>query len=302
MSSFRVNRTRGTFGNSTVMWGVFDNLGQSVVSGDDISVTFGTLTFLEDESYQLIEFDIIDDVEPELMELFEFQLLNVNLGLLATSGTVASVTIIENDDPYGAYEFEVSSRDVEIPEDIPVGGSALVNLNVSRNQGTFGNVMVSSVSSILYPYYGCISLQVVWEIFLESGAMLPMFTDLLLASTTTSLTELTGRRNTNTTAYQFDGSNSENDTIISCLTIDTTIIGSAVVMDFYTPSVVGSFSVSMWIMPTTPGHLINKRTPDGRLTPFGLLLIFDSGSYQIQFEYSYQTAPTVCILNIAVWS
>jgi len=81
------------------------------------------------------------------------------------------------------------------------------------------------------------------------------------------------------------------------LSTDTITTGSAVVMDFYTPSVVGSFSVSVWVMPTMPGLLINKRTPDGRLTPFGLLLIFDSGSYQIQFEYSYQTAPTVCILN-----
>jgi len=212
MYLFRVNRTRGTFGNSTVTWGVFNSLGQSVVSGEDISVTFGTLTFLEDDSYQLIEFDIVDDVEPELMELFEFQLLNVNSGSLAPTGTAASVTILENDDPYGAYEFEVSSRDVEIPEDIPVGGSAMVDLDVSRNQGTFGYVMVSST---LHSYISCISMQVVWEVFLESGAMLPMFTDLLLASTTTSLTELTGRHNTNTTAYQFDGSNSKNDTTIS---------------------------------------------------------------------------------------
>ena len=150
MCLFRVNRTRGTFGNSTVTWGVFNNLDQSVVSGEDISITFGTLTFPEDESYQLIEFNVIDDVVPELTELFEFRLLNVNSGSFASSGMVASVTILENDDPFGAYEFEASSRDVEIPEDIPAGGSRMVDLDVNRNQGTFGNVMVNTSDRALH--------------------------------------------------------------------------------------------------------------------------------------------------------
>ena len=78
------------------------------------------------------------------MELFEFQLLNVTAGMLAPNDTVAIVTVLENDDPYGAYEFGVTSRDVEIPEDIPLGGSSSVDMLVERRQGTFGEVTVCS--------------------------------------------------------------------------------------------------------------------------------------------------------------
>ena len=76
------------------------------------------------------------------MELFEFQLLNVTAGRLSTDGIISTVTVLENDDPYGAYEFGVTSQNVEIPEDIPIGGSSVVDMQVDRNQGTFGEVMV----------------------------------------------------------------------------------------------------------------------------------------------------------------
>ena len=130
------------FGNSTLTWGAFNSLGQVATPGLDISTTSGILTFLDGEAYQSIEFNVIDDNEPELMELFEFQLLNVTAGMLDSNDTIAMVTVLENDDPYGAYEFEAMSRDVEIPEDIPVGGSSSVDILVERNQGTFGDVTV----------------------------------------------------------------------------------------------------------------------------------------------------------------
>lgn len=123
-------------------WGAYDSLGQLAIPGIDISTTFGTLTFLDGEAYQSIEFNAIDDDEPELMEVYEFQLLNVTIGMLASNDTTATVTVLENDDPYGAFEFGATSRDVEIAEDIPVGGSSSVDLQVDRNRGTFGEVMV----------------------------------------------------------------------------------------------------------------------------------------------------------------
>lgn len=110
----------------------------------DLSVTSGTLIFLDGQDNQSIEFNVINDTEPELMELLEFQLLNVTAGMLASNDTVAIVTVLENDDPYGAYEFAAMSRDVEIPEDIPLGGSSSVDMLVERRQGTFGEVMVCS--------------------------------------------------------------------------------------------------------------------------------------------------------------
>lgn len=137
-----VQRTRGTFGNSVLTWGAFDSLGQLATPGIDISVTFGTLTFLDGEVYQSIEFNVLNDAEPELMELFEFRLLNLTAGMLASRDIVTIVTVLENDDPYGAYEFEATSRNVEIPEDIPVGGSSSIDIEVERTQGTFGEVMV----------------------------------------------------------------------------------------------------------------------------------------------------------------
>jgi len=138
----RVNRTRGTFGSSILTWGAFDSLGQLATTGLDISVTSGILTFMDGEAHQSIEFNVTDDEEPELMELFEFQLLNVTAGRLSTDGIISTVTVLENDDPYGAYEFGVTSQNVEIPEDIPIGGSSVVDMQVDRNQGTFGEVMV----------------------------------------------------------------------------------------------------------------------------------------------------------------
>ena len=110
----------------------------------DLSVTSGTLIFPDGQDNQSIEFNVINDTEPELMELFEFQLLNVTAGMLASNDTVAIVTVLENDDPYGAYEFGVTSRDVEIPEDIPFSGSSSVDMLVERRQGMFGEVTVCS--------------------------------------------------------------------------------------------------------------------------------------------------------------
>ena len=138
----RVNRSRGVFGNSTLTWGIFDSLGWLAMLGLDFSTTSGLITFVDGETYQSIEFNVIDDTEPELMELFEFRLLNVTAGRLDSSGTVAMVTVLENDDPYGAYEFETSLREVEIPEDIPLGGASSVDIQVDRSQGTFGEVTV----------------------------------------------------------------------------------------------------------------------------------------------------------------
>ena len=138
----RVNRSRGVFGNSTLTWGIFDSLGQPAMLGLDFSTTSGLITFMDGEAYQSIEFNVIDDTEPELMELFEFRLLNVTAGRLNSSSTVAMVTVLENDDPYGAYEFEASSQEVEIPEDIPLGDSSSIDIQVDRNQGTFGEVTV----------------------------------------------------------------------------------------------------------------------------------------------------------------
>ena len=64
-------------------------------------------------------------------------------------------------------------------------------------------------------------------------------------------------------------------------------------MDYYLPRVDSDFSVSMWLMPTTPGVLMLKRTLDGTFTLFNISLTLVAGSYQIEFEYTYQTAPTV---------
>lgn len=137
-------RSRGTFGSSIITWGAFDSLGQLATPGVDLSVTSGTLTFLDGQDNQSIVFNVLNDAEPELMELFEFRLLNVMAGMLASNDTVAIVTVLENDDPYGAYEFGATSRDVEIPEDIPIGGSSSVGMVVERRQGTFGEVTVCS--------------------------------------------------------------------------------------------------------------------------------------------------------------
>lgn len=66
-------------------------------------------------------------------------------------------------------------------------------------------------------------------------------------------------------------------------------------MEYYLPSVDGDFSISMWLMPTTPGLLMYKRTIDGSFTPLDISLTFGAGFYQIQMEYAYQSTPIVRI-------
>ena len=64
-------------------------------------------------------------------------------------------------------------------------------------------------------------------------------------------------------------------------------------MEYYLPILDSSFSISMWLMPTAPGLLMIKRTLDGSLSPFSILLTFNAESYQVQIEYAYQATPTV---------
>lgn len=82
---------------------------------------------------------------PELSESFLLRLVNVSNGRLASSGIVANITILANDDPHGVFEFDPVLLSVEEAD-------KNVTLTIARRKGTVGKTRVyytSVPSSVL---------------------------------------------------------------------------------------------------------------------------------------------------------
>lgn len=62
----------------------------------------------------------------------------IEFGRLATTNTTATVTIESNQDPYGVFELSVVDGGISVEENV-----VLVDFELSRTFGTFGNVSVT---------------------------------------------------------------------------------------------------------------------------------------------------------------
>lgn len=121
---------------------------------DFVFVVGGNITIPAGSSNASIPVTVVADDLPELSENFTVALQGVQVlgpassdpNDLPTLGSITetTVTIAENDDPYGRFVVYYSSQqqEVRIPE--PQGtGSLAVLLTVEREAGSIGNVQVT---------------------------------------------------------------------------------------------------------------------------------------------------------------
>lgn len=177
------------------------------------------VTFGPGNRSAVISFNIIDDLLPELAEMYEVELSIFNIVGETDDGasigeTNTSVIIVqESDDPYGLLSIRQTSADIEIAEDIPDDNPnfGMANIEVERMRGTIGDI------------------RVLWEV-LPEDVVLPSFVDLLfLGNRGTLAVTAAGRLDTGTEAVAFTASNG--------------VTGLVTVPPQYYPDVSGSFAI-----------------------------------------------------------
>ena len=127
------------------------------VTDDDFEIVAGLIVFNEEETSKSIVLSVIDDNLAELEENYHVVLDDVTVGRLGDNVT-SLLTILESDDPNGAFEFIGDSAfDTWIAEDVPIDDNTDNNtgvFSVSRGGGTFGTATVSSSTCITIIYRG----------------------------------------------------------------------------------------------------------------------------------------------------
>ncbi|MEQ2255583.1 Adhesion G-protein coupled receptor V1, partial [Ilyodon furcidens] len=131
-----VTRVGGIFADVSVK---FRAIPVTATVGEDYSVASTDVVLLEGESSKSVPIYVINDLVPELEEIFVIELINQTTGgALLGELTRAVITILPSDDPFGAFVFQAVPVTVEEPEST----SAVVTLPVVRNAGTIGTVVV----------------------------------------------------------------------------------------------------------------------------------------------------------------
>ncbi|XP_066038594.1 adhesion G-protein coupled receptor V1 [Chamaea fasciata] len=124
----------GTDGQATVFWSLrpFGPNHKAVTQGD-ISPFNGSVVFLSGQSDTTINITIKADDIPEMNEtvLLTLDRVSVENQILKYGFTTCEITILENDDPGGVFEFSPSSRG---PYSIKEGDS--VELQIVRSRGS----------------------------------------------------------------------------------------------------------------------------------------------------------------------
>ena len=93
-----VQRSEGTFGEITVQWEAVP----ATADVADYSPQSGVVVIPEGIRVVPLPLAILDDSEPEFLEVFEVQLLSVSNGRLGVRRT-STITIAASDDPNGAF-------------------------------------------------------------------------------------------------------------------------------------------------------------------------------------------------------
>ncbi|NXU16592.1 GPR98 protein, partial [Pardalotus punctatus] len=124
----------GTDGQATVFWSLKPfGPNHKAVTQDDISPFNGSVVFLSGQSDTTINITIKADDIPEMNEtvLLTLDRVSVENQILKYGFTTREITILENDDPGGVFEFSPSSRG---PYSIKEGDS--VELQIVRSRGS----------------------------------------------------------------------------------------------------------------------------------------------------------------------
>eukprot|EP00118_Oscarella_pearsei_P022727 m.265821 g.265821 ORF g.265821 m.265821 type:complete len:6112 (+) comp40493_c2_seq23:779-19114(+) len=131
--NIEILRTKGTFGVVSVF--AFVSEAGATGSGEDFLFTPTLVTFLSGESQKTVNIVIEDDDDPELEERFIVSLSNPT-GAALGDVTTMTVTIDENDEPYGVVLFDSSSLRRTVVE------SSTFQLTIIRTRGTTGTISV----------------------------------------------------------------------------------------------------------------------------------------------------------------
>lgn len=141
--SFAVVRGAGAIGLIDVTWAVtscsqFNSATQtesdcSVSSSTDFQPIGGVITFRDGERRGTFTVTILEDDLPELTRTITISLTSAGRGRVSSRGFMISVTINENDDPFGIVRF--ASAAVE-----RLTEGAILNVDLVRDRGLFGNL------------------------------------------------------------------------------------------------------------------------------------------------------------------
>ncbi|XP_058280172.1 adhesion G-protein coupled receptor V1 [Hirundo rustica] len=126
----QVVRSHGALSQVTLHWIILCDLTNDLISTD------GNVTFDVGQVRANITLQISSDDVPELDEMFSVLIINVSLGRLGYH-TNATLTILANDDPYGAFIFSEQNRPIKVEEE-----TKNISLTVIRCGGLLGAVMV----------------------------------------------------------------------------------------------------------------------------------------------------------------
>ncbi|XP_048838820.1 adhesion G-protein coupled receptor V1 [Brienomyrus brachyistius] len=244
-NNFYVLRSRGHFGNVTVYWQLSDN-NTVLEPGQEFISTSGSIIFTTGEITKPIALQAISDKLPEFNEYFVLNLVNIKGGYPGPGGRLAetnlnvSVLIPFNDDPFGVFEIDDQSLDLEVAEDVlsEEDMSNVATIIILRQQGTFGDVRVG------------------WEILSDVFPLgLPPMQDLILMASFPRAVELrphSRRPHSATDALFFPGFQGAYGTISTDNQLQQT-------------QSLSNFTFSAWLVPrpNTDGFIISKGTDNG---------------------------------------
>ncbi|XP_028834405.1 adhesion G-protein coupled receptor V1 isoform X2 [Denticeps clupeoides] len=129
--SLQVLRSFGALSKVTVFWEA------DLSSAKELVYRTGNLSFDVGQTVGDIILQVSQDDTPELDKTFRVVLTNVSHGRLGNK-TVAAVTVLASDDPYGIFVFSESSRPVRVPE-----ADTTITLTIQRLKGMMGRVRVT---------------------------------------------------------------------------------------------------------------------------------------------------------------
>ena len=151
MYNLSVVRDRGDFEQVTVLWEITTMLlsGASNDSSLDFMATSGSVLFQEGVREGYITLNVLVDGDPELDEVFIVSLTGVTGGRLDSdpSALLSTVTVRENESPYGLLQFDSLSRELDVAEDVPEGNNTAdsATLVIERTRGLYGTISVSEL-------------------------------------------------------------------------------------------------------------------------------------------------------------
>lgn len=125
-----MTRSFGALSNVTLFWEVAPS-----AKGELLEIA-GNLTFRVGQMILEIVLQVSQDEIPELDKTFKVTLTNVSHGRLGER-SVAFLTILASDDPYGLFVFSEGSRPVRVSE-----ANVTVILTIQRQKGLMGTVRV----------------------------------------------------------------------------------------------------------------------------------------------------------------